>query len=651
MNNDNYWYNIKEENGIVTIEKKPKLVLEEQIPSNDFNYVPKPYKKSRKMQIIPIIIIIAALPILLMLLFNYGSKNTNNPNKYRTVMIYMVGSDLESEGSMATYDLADINPNKIDLENINVLLMVGGSKTWHNYVDSNEIGLYELRSEGFKKIESYSLTSMGDVKTLSTFLNYTLDNYNSEKYDLMFWNHGLGALGLEADEVAEDYINIVELDKVFSETDFNNNKLELVIFNNCLSGNVHFASVMSKYADYMVASEEVMYVGYPLDRLNFLEKIEKNDTGIDIGRDYIDTNDNSFAKVNRNSREIYDSTLSIIDLSKIGTLESDINNFFNSIDLYGNYLNILRTRMNTYTYGNDEYNVYDTVDLYEAVDALAPYSSDSSIATKIKSDLNSAVVYNSALNNHSNGISIYFPFYGIEDYIYTHLFYFDKLWKNGYTEFMNNYFNYASEVKRAHRSGSVDNINHLENPIEYEDGVINISLSEEEADTYQRANIYIFDKANDKYKLLLKSDEMNLEDNILSFEDFNVLKSSNNFIVSTTLEKGKYKVYGKSDTDLLINVYNDNGNGEISNVSIDSNNKPKSGIVDFENLNITYYNLNYDIYKNETINEEYDIEKVEIDNKTNDLLFTKENFENHYVLIELFDINNDVFYSEFKLIN
>ena len=62
----------------------------------------------------------------------------------RTIMIYMVGSDLESENKIATYDLDDVNPDNIDLENNNVLLIVGGSTKWHNYVSEDEVAIYKF---------------------------------------------------------------------------------------------------------------------------------------------------------------------------------------------------------------------------------------------------------------------------------------------------------------------------------------------------------------------------------------------------------------------------------------------------------------------------------------------------------------------------
>ena len=161
---------------------------------------------------------------------------------------------------------------------------------------------------------------MGDADTLSSFLKYTHNVYPSLKYDLIFWNHGLGAAGIEVDEVSSDYLDIYEMKKVFENSPFSKEKMELVIFNNCMASNLHFASVMKDYAEYMVASEEVMYVGAIIDRLNFLNDVEKDDNGYDVGKLYVDKSDESINKINSAKNTKLDSTLSIIDLSKIDEL-------------------------------------------------------------------------------------------------------------------------------------------------------------------------------------------------------------------------------------------------------------------------------------------------------------------------------------------
>ena len=49
--------------------------------------------------------------------------------------------------------------------------------------------------------------------------------------------------------------------------------------------------------------------------------------------------------------------------------------------------------------------------------------------------------------------------------------------------------------------------NILTNDITNEENNISLELTNEEMDNYQKANIYIFRKNDDKYELLLKSDK------------------------------------------------------------------------------------------------------------------------------------------------
>ena len=55
--------------------------------------------------------------------------------KNRTVMIYMTGSDLETKGKYASSDLENILKANVNLDEVNVLVIAGGSKIWHkNYI-------------------------------------------------------------------------------------------------------------------------------------------------------------------------------------------------------------------------------------------------------------------------------------------------------------------------------------------------------------------------------------------------------------------------------------------------------------------------------------------------------------------------------------
>ena len=652
MSDKEYWYNVKDEDGNVTVEKVSKEKKSDDEKTNkDTPVVLNETKKKNWKPVLIVLPILVLLPFLILFLLNIQDDGVKHEKKYRTFMIYMVGSDLESSGSMATFDLNDIKGNDIDLDNNNVVLMVGGSKRWHNFVNEDEIGIYELSKNGFNKIKSYNLSSMGSVKTLSNFIDYTYDKFPSDKYDLVFWNHGLGAAGLEVDELSDDFLDITELDEVLKKSPFAEEKLELVIFNNCLSASIHFASVMKKYAEYMVGSEEVLYVGAVIDRLNFLSDVKVSDNGYDIGLLYVNKSDNSINAVNKSGRMSLDSTLSIIDLRKIEKVETSMNAFFDSLDLENDYRAISRKRRTIDTYGAGDYD-YDTVDLYDLTNSLKKYSNDKAIES-LQDSIKEAVAYNSALNSYSNGLSVYFPYYGTTEYVETHLYLLKKLWNNDYTSFIDNYYNQSNSTKRAHRAGN-EKVLYLTNEIKNENDTISIELTDDERESFQNANVYIFKKENDKYELVLKSDEVSLNDNKLEFKENKILKSSNNKIVSSIYEKGTFKAYGKYDgMDVVLKVNSDNGFGIINGVFIDSDDKPIGGYVDYNDEKISFYRLTYSSLNEEEIDEDWKStkEKELINNENTELSIVSTDLKDCYVLIEMNDENNDSIYSKLTKIN
>ena len=127
-----------------------------------------------------------------------------------TVMIYLCGTDLESEGGMATENLkmiADTVPDKA----VNVLIQTGGTKSWQAE-DAVGIDIAEDRLQrwtwdenGFTLVDEEELASMAKYTTLSDFIQWGAKYYPAEKYMLNLWDHGGGsASGLIADEL-HDY--------------------------------------------------------------------------------------------------------------------------------------------------------------------------------------------------------------------------------------------------------------------------------------------------------------------------------------------------------------------------------------------------------------------------------------------------------------
>ncbi len=579
-------------------------------------------------------------------------------DKSRTFMIYMVGSDLESKSRQGTYSISDIDGSKIDLEHNNVLLMVGGSKKWHNFVNSNEIGIYELTSDGFTKKESLSIKSMGDSDVLLEFLNYSYENYPAKYFDMVFWNHGLGAAGIEQDELSNDYLSIIDLDEAFSKSPFKDNTMELTLFYNCLEANLHIANIMSKYSNYMIGSEEVLYLSKILNRLNFLEEISPNDDAYKISRYFIDQSDSVVNAYNSTHANSIDSTLSVLDLTKIDKLNKAFNKFIKSINLESDYYKIANVRKNLFTYGRTRANDYDTVDLYEMVSSLVSISNDKNAAKEVLDSINEVVIYNSSLNSYSKGISVYFPYYGNDLAIGIHLASFKSLWNDDYYSFISNFYFTRTGFKKASSASNV-NINMLKNDIRKSKDGIYIELDENELRNYQSANIYLFDKKDDEYELLLESNAVYLEDNKLVFKDSNLLYI-NGEIYSYIKDYDDF-IYGSlSDSeDELDTIFNlkFNGNlGEIVGTILDSGIYPLSGLVNYDDYdNISVANLRYNLFNNGNFDMDW-LESEErylntIDKNNIDISLKPNRFKEYYALIEFHDLNNEVYYSKLGIIN
>ena len=85
--------------------------------------------KSDKKGLIIAGIIISSIVIIISTVIIAVTLVSNNYNT-RTIMIYMVGADLESNNGLASVDLNSIDKNIANDSSINVYLIAGGSKKW-----------------------------------------------------------------------------------------------------------------------------------------------------------------------------------------------------------------------------------------------------------------------------------------------------------------------------------------------------------------------------------------------------------------------------------------------------------------------------------------------------------------------------------------
>lgn len=364
----------------------------------------------------------------------------------KTIMMYIVGSNLESEYGAASDDIAEILASDLDSENINYLIFTGGSSYWYNNEipdDSNAI--FIVKNGELVNLTELNGDNMGDSGTLTEFLNYGYENYPAEQYGLILWNHGGGAFnGYGYDELTGDCLTLEEMAAALADSPFNDgNKLEWIGFDACLMANIETAHMLSPYSDYLVASQETE-PSWGWD-YSFLTDIGDMSDGVSIGKaitdSYIDSNSENFS--------IYpytycDITMSVLDLSKIDMVETALNNLFSlaSDSMYaseGNYVKYSRIRAATKEIASDftdeeSYDVVDMVNLSQKMKTEFPPE-----ATDLENALSELIVYSSSNEENANGVSIYYPYHARYSSSYYTEMYEDFNFADEYTEYISEF--------------------------------------------------------------------------------------------------------------------------------------------------------------------------------------------------------------------
>lgn len=375
-------------------------------PYYPINNLP-PKQKKNKLPIIIGILVFLILIVLLSFIFLIGNNKNSKTDGKRTILLYIVGSNLESENAAATVDLEEIKKSGINIDENRIVIYTGGSKKWTGQYNNNAI--YELTKSGYTLVKQYNESNMADPNTLTTFIDYVTDNYNSSKYGLILWDHGAGPIGgFGQDEITGNIMGLNAINRALNNSKYlKNNKFEFIGFDACLMASVEVGKTLSKYTDYLIASEEVE-PGYGWD-YSFLKEINSNTDAVTLGKAIIDYTHNFYQK----TRRTYYTTLSLLDLTKVGKVEDCISELFKNVDFTDNYVDysdIVRyvTKATSFGY-NGEDNSYDLIDLKQLSESLEEnYGKEAKNLTKAIDEM---VIYQKTNIKGANGVSIYYPYY------------------------------------------------------------------------------------------------------------------------------------------------------------------------------------------------------------------------------------------------
>ena len=355
--------------------------------------------------------------VLILILIFSAAGCVKNDGRSRLYLIYMNGSDLETNYAAASKDLAEIMSANISAET-RIIVQTGGTEKWHNENINPEFNQrFELKDNSMEKIWEGKAENMGKASTLSDFIVWGAENYRADEYYLILWNHGGGAIsGFGKDETFEsDTLLISELNNALSAA---NEKcgiiFNMIAFDACLMASIECLAAVKDYCEYVVASQELVPV-----------------TGFEY-KSFFNTQarfDAQGGRVAKNLAEIYfneemkKSSVNYLTASVISTqaLDNLMEAFRSSTEEIKAYLNkddytIAQGLSATMSFGgkSEAEGYSNMVDLLSFAENFAPDSYE-----QLYEYVNEAVIYkrNGLQQKNACGISVYYPKYATENLV------------------------------------------------------------------------------------------------------------------------------------------------------------------------------------------------------------------------------------------
>ncbi len=323
-----------------------------------------------------------------------------------TIMVYMCGTDLESNYGMATADINEMLHSELN-DKVNIIIQTGGTKKWKNSVISNRTNqIYQIKNGEFIRLEDdLGKAAMTNPKTLSSFIRYCAENFPADRSALILWDHGGGSLtGYGYDQnYAGTSMTLDKIDKALKDGGC---KFDFIGFDACLMATYETAIVTERYADYLIASEETE-PGCGWYYTNWLSKLAKDTSmpTVQIGKNIVD----DFVSMSAKQAAGSATTLSIIDLAQLcGTVPEAFNAFAKDTSKLldsDDYRVISNARSDAREFAeSSNINQIDLIDLCEHMETKA--------SKALADALRGCVKYNkhSSGMSRSNGLSIYFPY-------------------------------------------------------------------------------------------------------------------------------------------------------------------------------------------------------------------------------------------------
>ena len=356
--------------------------------------------------------------LLAFVLFALSSARTGMParaeEKETTVLVYICGSDLESESGQASDDIREMLSSGIgQSDDVSVLLATGGTSRWSGYsFSSRNVQYYRLDGGQPALIQDAGPQSMGSAGTLSGFLRFGLSSAPARRYILVLWDHGGGPVfGVCNDENhSGESLTLPELKQGLSDG-LQGQKLDIIAFDCCLMNCIDLCADLSGISDYSVVSQE-MVSGTGLDYDGWMTPLaaDPSMSSNEVARLMAET----YVADNAGGRRASTATMTVIDCGKMPEVMEAANAFSDSLAplMQSNFSGVVRLRNQLTSFGEfvdeDASDLVDVSDLCDAFSALLPRE-----CADLKQKALGAVCFNFTTDDiaaHAHGLSFFMPF-------------------------------------------------------------------------------------------------------------------------------------------------------------------------------------------------------------------------------------------------
>lgn len=249
------------------------------------------------------------------------TKRKESTGERWTVMLYIMESDMEKNDNRVGEVLGSLS---YDLpENINVVVEVGGCNgDWSiDGIESDKLQDYVVQKNGIRLIEEKKLANMGESDTYSSFISRTVKKYPADRYVSVIWGSGGGLLtGAGYDAVFKnDPLTSKEIAAALKKTGI---RLDIIGFDANLMSDLDTASMLAPYADYMIASQDIM-LSSGWDYRGFFKTISEkpSQSPVSAGKTICD---GIKEKISGNVKSLV--SVSLTDLSAVKRVEKEFEN-------------------------------------------------------------------------------------------------------------------------------------------------------------------------------------------------------------------------------------------------------------------------------------------------------------------------------------